>query len=121
MKNKVIADIFEANPHRTYKTLERRTLKLSEEVGEASQAILSITSPANLKKLTKEDYLEEVTDVIIVAMDIMLTNFEGEELTPEELEQRFEQILDKKLTKWREKIEQLGEMGEAALAQGTTC
>ena len=120
MNNRVIKKILEANPGRNFRTLERRTLKLSEEVGEASQAILSVTSAANLKKLTKEDYLEEVTDVFIVATDILLTNMMDENLTPEELEARLEDIVENKLRKWREKIAQLGAHGELALSQGTS-
>ena len=92
----------DANPNKDHTLVERRTLKLCEEAGESAQAILSYTSPHNIKEKTLDDFLEEVSDTVVVGLDILLTRYPGEEeLTPAELEAKRIQIIETKLNKWR--------------------
>ena len=51
--------------------------KLLEEIGEVSQAFLSVTSESNDKKKTWADVREEAADVLIIAADIALTALDG--------------------------------------------
>ncbi|MFP3719895.1 MazG-like family protein [Niallia circulans] len=80
------------------KTLEQMALKLSEEAGEVSQAVLSYlnASGSDYKQLNKEDIKEECVDTLLVALSLFykLSNRE-EELCD---------LLDKKMNKWENKI-----------------
>lgn len=101
LKNELLKLIDDANKEKHYSQLERRTLKLCEEAGESAQAILSLYSHHNIKNKTIDCYLEEVTDTVIVGIDILLTRFPGEEsLTLEELEEKRLKIFKQKLSKW---------------------
>lgn len=84
------------------KTLVERTLKLSEEVGEVSQAVLSYSKACGCeyKNKTKEDVVEECLDVIIVASSIISQSCENN-VDLEEVKK----IYDKKLSKWKEKCQ----------------
>ncbi|WP_199870796.1 MazG-like family protein [Clostridium senegalense] len=55
------------------KTLVERALKLSEEVGEVSEAVLSYSNACGCgyKKKSREDVIEECLDVIIVASSLI--------------------------------------------------
>ncbi|WP_054711515.1 MazG-like family protein [Bacillus sp. JCM 19041] len=76
------------------KTLEQMVLKLSEEVGETAQAVLSYkkASGSEYKKLTKADVKEECADVILVALTLFFKLSE----TDKELDE----FLSKKIKKW---------------------
>lgn len=63
----------EANPERDSTTLNRRLLKVLEEIGEVSEAYLSTTSATNYKNKTWLDYREEAVDTLIILLDIALT------------------------------------------------
>lgn len=106
-KNPIIEEIFRANPNRnnTHMNLVRRSLKLCEEAGEAGQAMLAVTSEANLKGKTWEDVVEELADTFIVSTDIVLTDFADQNLTPEQLEQRLVDMIRQKLQRWEEKMQ----------------
>jgi len=99
-----LTDILEtiqlANPGRSITNIERRSLKLGEEVGEVQQAVLAVTSDTNLKQKTWEDVLEECADVIIVATDIALTQFPEAQLTESQRKQQLIEMIDIKLAKW---------------------
>jgi len=99
-----LTDILEtirlANPGRSIANIERRSLKLGEEVGEVQQAVLAVTSDTNLKQKTWEDVLEECADVIIVASDIALTQFPDAQLTDQQRKQQLVEMIDRKLAKW---------------------
>lgn len=98
----VIQEIQQANPDRKHETLPRRFIKLMEELGEASEAYLNITSKSNPKKLTWADVREELVDVVIVAVDLALTPLpHNEHMSAEELEQDFISEVRRKLAKWR--------------------
>ncbi|MEG2985747.1 MAG: MazG-like family protein, partial [Peptostreptococcaceae bacterium] len=62
------------------KTLVERTLKLSEEVGEVAQAVLSYSDACGCgyKNKTKEDVVEECLDVIIVASAIIAQSYDND-------------------------------------------
>jgi hypothetical protein len=103
-----MADIFDkvrdANPERKLSELDRRMVKLGEEYGEACQAYLSVSSATNGKDKTWTDVREELVDVIIVAMDILLTQFPDEpQGTHEEKMNLVNKMVDKKLVKWAKK------------------
>ena len=91
------------------KNLVEASLKLTEEVGEVAEAILSCTKVhgCEYKTKTPEDIVEEVTDVIIVAMSIL---HKLKKQTDNELdgaytvEGLFGETMFKKLTKWEEKL-----------------
>lgn len=102
----ILEKIRVANLKRKTSNLTRRMLKLSEENGEAAQALLSVTSKTNSKNKTWDDVREELTDVAIVAIDMLLTRFPDEEaLTPEEKAEKIHLELDRKLQKWIDKTE----------------
>jgi NTP pyrophosphatase (non-canonical NTP hydrolase) len=85
------------------KTIEQRTLKLTEETGELAQAILSNTNACGCgyKNKSKQDITEECLDVIIVASSIISQNYNNE--VDIEL---IKDIYNKKLIKWKQKCEQ---------------
>ncbi|MEZ7794690.1 MazG-like family protein [Niallia circulans] len=80
------------------KTLEQMALKLSEEAGEVSQAVLSYSnaSGSDYKQLNKEDIKEECVDTLLVALSLFykLSNQEEE----------LYDLLDRKMNKWENKI-----------------
>ncbi len=84
------------------KTLVERTLKLSEEVGEASQAVLSHSNACGCgyKNKSKEDIVEECLDVIIVASSIISQSYDNNV----DIES-IKNVYNKKLNKWKEKCE----------------
>ena len=63
-----------ANPGRNPTNIRRRLLKVLEELGETSEACLSVSSPHNYKNKTWLDYREESADTLIVLIDIALTD-----------------------------------------------
>jgi NTP pyrophosphatase (non-canonical NTP hydrolase) len=77
MKQETIATIIDlvaaANPTRNMGNLNRRVKKLFEELGEISEAELNATATSTYKNKTWEDVQEEAADVLIVAIDIALT------------------------------------------------
>ena len=62
-----------ANPTRCKTNLDRRLIKMLEELGELASAFLSVTSMENAKNKTWADVQEEAVDVLIVGTDIALT------------------------------------------------
>lgn len=53
--------------------IERRLIKVFEEVGELSEAWLNVTCPVNYKQKTLADIREESLDCLIVLLDVALT------------------------------------------------
>ncbi|GAE29538.1 MazG-like family protein [Alkalihalobacillus hemicellulosilyticus] len=80
------------------KTLEQMALKLTEEVGETSQAVLSYlkASGSAYKQLGIDDVKEECIDVVLVALAIYYKLSEDEE--------ELQKLVNKKLNKWESKI-----------------
>ncbi|GKS15004.1 hypothetical protein YDYSY3_60040 [Paenibacillus chitinolyticus] len=80
------------------KTLEQMALKLSEEVGETSQAVLSYikASGSKYKQLGIEDVKEECIDVILVALAMFYKLSENDK--------ELHELFSKKLDKWGSKI-----------------
>lgn len=105
MKNPILKAIFDANPRRNpdERNVLRRIVKLNEETGEVSEAYLGVTSDANLKSKTWDDVIEELADTFIVATDIVFTDFQGEQLTAEQLEARLTDKILHKLEVWEAK------------------
>lgn len=113
-----IKKIEEANPDRSEFTLERRMLKIGEELGEMCQAYLSLTG-ANDRNKTWNDVREEAIDIAIIALDISLTVLETDpgvkiekdpidhliwnEETVKAVYQKVHSELDRKLQKWKDK------------------
>ena len=87
-----IAELTKEDP----KTIIERCLKLGEEYGELSEAILSSNKVCGCayKNKTNTDVLEEATDVIIMALSIICHSGMKDE---------FEIMLNKKLNKWETK------------------
>lgn len=69
----VLLAVVQANPTRDRASLDRRGMKLIEELGELAEAFLGVTSVTNAKKKTWADVREEAADVLIIAADIALT------------------------------------------------
>jgi NTP pyrophosphatase (non-canonical NTP hydrolase) len=83
------------------KTIEQMALKLSEECGEVSQAVLSYRKAPGCanKGKTKADVIEEIWDVIICATALLYKVEDGK------IDTAFStKIRDKKLAKWEEKF-----------------
>ncbi|MGP4074191.1 MazG-like family protein [Piscibacillus sp. B03] len=80
------------------KTVEQMVLKLTEEVGETSQAMLSYKNAwgSGYKQLDKSDVKEECADVILVALSLFykLSDHENE----------LKELLRTKLEKWNSVI-----------------
>lgn len=80
--NNILNMVYEANLTRSHANLNRRLIKILEEVGEVSEAYLnSTTSGVNGKNKTWDDVREEVADVLIVSYDIALTPLGDEDST----------------------------------------
>ena len=77
---------------------ERRILKLMEEAGEVSEAFTSSTSPANRKKKTTEDVLEEAVDCALVSLDIAWRAAYAH--NPVHAKKALDMMLERKLNKW---------------------
>ena len=83
------------------KNLVQKALKLAEETGEVAQAVLSMEGASGClyKELTKYNVAEECIDVCIVAAAILY------QLKLDEEDKKFiNEIIDRKLTKWEEKM-----------------
>lgn len=82
------------------KTMQERTLKLAEEVGELSEAVLSFQkAPGNIyKNKSVEDVLEECVDIIICSGAVI------ESLG--QTEQDIENMFLKKILKWQDKMQE---------------
>lgn len=101
----LISKIFKANKKRKKKNdnLDRRFIKLSEEIGEACQAYFSVTSKSNTKNKSWDDVRKELSDVILIAMDILLTPMPDEDASMDFdiLKDRIESdLLEKMAAKW---------------------
>lgn len=70
----IIDLVTQANPERSIANLRRRLHKLLEELGEISEAYLSVTTTTPTKSKTWLDVREEAVDVLIVAIDIAVTD-----------------------------------------------
>lgn len=98
----IVRNVFESNPSRSHKELNRRLMKLGEEYGEVLEAYLAVSGVNNYKNKSWDDVREEISDVVIVALDIMLTRMPSEDnLTDEELIARIEGEITRKLDKWK--------------------
>ena len=73
MSDELVSMVRNANPNREQQNVSRRLLKVLEELGETSEACLSVSSPDNYKSKNWEDYREEAVDTLIVLIDIALT------------------------------------------------
>ena len=102
MNNPLLAAVWAANPDRCEATLARRLIKLSEELGEVSEAYLNVTSGSNAKAKSWDDFREELIDLMIVTMDCLLTPLDREEAVGlKAREAEIERVLEVKLEKWR--------------------
>nr|WP_321455099.1 MazG-like family protein [uncultured Cohaesibacter sp.] len=81
------------------KSLQERSLKLSEEVGELAQAVLSATGAhgSAYKGLTMEDVREEAADAAIVALSLIAQTSDNEQTFVAEVER----LINKKCEKWQ--------------------
>lgn len=77
------------------KSLPEMVLKLVEEVGEVSQAILSVTSASGseYKNITIEDFKEECVDVLLVILSLFYKVSKDEN--------ELYETLNKKIEKWK--------------------
>lgn len=83
--NEVLVAIREANPTRSHVCVNRRLLKILEELGEASEAYLSRTSKSNYKHKTWDDFRVECVDILIVMLDVAMTPLPWSNWPPEAL------------------------------------
>lgn len=79
--------------------IEMKMLKLMEEVGEASQALLKMSGQYNASdsaKIGSSDFLEEIVDIFIILEDII------HRMDPEKT--KFDEIRGRKIDKWESKV-----------------
>jgi NTP pyrophosphatase (non-canonical NTP hydrolase) len=92
---------------RDQKTLQEKALKVSEECGELAEAVLSYTDAhgCQYKGKTREQVIEEATDVITVAFSILceIGQTDLPYLTYGNM-WNIDDIWSKKLDKWEEKL-----------------
>lgn len=94
--------IYNANLTRNHENLARRILKLSEELGEAAEAYLNVTSDGNGKQKTWDDVREELSDLLIVSYDCVLTPMPDQTAaTSEEIQAEVARLIEVKLAKWK--------------------
>jgi len=86
------------------KTLYQKMIKLSEEVGELGEAILSKTYASGCEYKNKKtiDIIEEIGDVITISLSILSLIYNND-ITEKQL-QCIEQCWLRKLVKWESKI-----------------
>jgi len=93
--------IRDAHPGRQDIEFCRRILKIMEELGELSEAYLNASSENNYKNKTYADVREELTDMVILVIDMAATRLPGEEhMAQKEFEGMQLDILHKKIAKW---------------------
>lgn len=96
--------VMNANPDRQTQSIERRLIKLQEEVGELADAYLSYTTPSNPKNKTWRDITEEAVDTAIVAIDIALSLPESmQDMEPHQM-LRVREMFKLKLQVWVDKV-----------------
>lgn len=80
------------------KTLVERALKLTEEVGEVAESVLSYTNACGCgyKDKNKDDVIEECVDAIIVSLSII--SQANDNNIPED---KIKSIFNEKLGKWK--------------------
>ncbi|WP_027964101.1 MazG-like family protein [Halalkalibacillus halophilus] len=78
------------------KTLQEMSLKISEEAGEVSQAVLSYTNASGsmYKQLESSDVKEECIDLVLVSLALFY------KLSGDDVE--LDQFINKKLEKWED-------------------
>jgi hypothetical protein len=103
----IISLIDVANPGRKLKNMDRRIMKAGEEYGEAVQAFLAVTSKNNKKQKSWADVREELSDFVIVGLDVLLTRFpdEDKKITDAEIRNRLIAEIQRKLGKWTDKTD----------------
>lgn len=84
------------------KTLQERALKLAEEAGELSQAVLSVTGApgSGYKNHSFADVREEAVDAAIVALSILAQT----SASREEFDAELERLMAQKCAKWQKKL-----------------
>lgn len=110
---KILQQIRAANPNRNHDNLARRLIKITEEIGEASEAYLNVTSDTNPKQKSWVDVREELIDTMIVVIDCALTpnpheleDFDvsteaGRRDLSQHIEAEIAWLLTSKLAKWQ--------------------
>lgn len=80
------------------KTIEQMALKLSEEAGETSQAVLSYlkANGSEYKQLGIDDVKEECIDVILVSLALFYKVAENED--------ELQEFITRKIAKWQSKM-----------------
>ena len=68
-----VSKIDVVNPYKTMAGIERKLLKINEEMGEVMEAYLNVTSKHNQKNKTWDEVLEELIDVSIIVVDVGLS------------------------------------------------
>jgi chorismate mutase len=99
-KNPILQAIFDANRERNWTNLARRLGKIGEEYGEVWEAYLNITSIANAKGKSYEDFFEELVDCMVVIVDCLMTPHPDYPMTDAEREAKILAMLERKLAKW---------------------
>lgn len=98
----MMQSVIDANPSRVVDTLGRRVTKLSEELGEVSEAYLGVTSEDNAKKKSWEDVREELVDLFVVTVDCLFTRLPIDEgKTDRQVSNEIAAVSVTKLAKWK--------------------
>jgi len=100
MSDDIIHKIVDANPTRDASQLDRRLMKLTEELGEVFEAYLGVTSDKNYKEKTWHDVREELVDVVLVAVDCLYTPLPIDD-DHEKIHAEVVSVLDAKINKWK--------------------
>lgn len=97
------------------KTLQQKVMKLTEELGELAEAVLSNTEAhgCSYKGKTKLDIIEEIGDVVTVALSLLSLVYDNK-LSKDALE-GVEECWLRKLKKWERKIGATGNIISARI------
>ncbi|RYF12185.1 MAG: hypothetical protein EOO77_17865 [Oxalobacteraceae bacterium] len=113
----LVGMVREVNPYRSPDNLQRRLLKVLEELGESAEAYLSTSSPHNYKNKTWLDYREESVDTLIVLIDVALTeitNYPPSPLIPAQISIATENRFDNATLLMQETFAVAGAVSRAA-------
>jgi NTP pyrophosphatase (non-canonical NTP hydrolase) len=97
----IIRAVQAVNRERHHSSLNRRIIKVMEELGEVSEAYLNVTSATNGKGKTWDDVREELADLAITALDTALTPMpDREDQDEDKIRADLELEVERKLQKW---------------------
>lgn len=100
MNHDSIKKIINIKNNRSHDTLQRKIMKISEEIGELNEAYLQITSKNNYKNKNWNNVREELIDLLVITIDCLMTELPiDDNKSLYEISKNIDTIINKKLLK----------------------